>query len=146
MSDSDLAKQLKQKGYKLTAQRQAVINVISKNSERHLSIEQIYDLVRKDCSDIGLATVYRNLLLFVKLGFVHKLDFDDGYSRYELNTNEKNHRHHHLICMNCGSVTSMEEDLLGDLEKKVLDKYNFKIKDHRVKFYGYCRNCINKNK
>lgn len=134
-------KQLKEHGYKLTAQRQAVLNVITEHEGEHLSPEEIYDLVKETCPEIGLATVYRTLLLLERLELVYKLDFDDGCSRYELNRNKEDHRHHHLICTKCGSVAEVEGDLLESLEEQILKNNGFIVKDHRVKFYGYCKKC-----
>ena len=134
--------QLKDKGYKITTQRQAVIDCLVNNEGRHLSPEEIYSIVKEDYPDIGLATVYRTLTLFSKMKLVHKINFDDGFNRYELNRNHTEHRHHHLICMKCGSVTEVREDLFDSIEDDILRKYGFIVKDHKVKFYGYCRNCM----
>jgi Fur family ferric uptake transcriptional regulator len=138
--------QLKERGYKLTSQRQAVLRAITEHEGEHLNPEEIYEIVKEECPDIGLATVYRTLLLLENMELVYKLDFDDGCSRYELNRNKEDHRHHHLICMKCGSVAEVEGDLLESLEEQILIKNNFIVKDHRVKFYGYCAKCSqNKN-
>jgi len=132
---------LKEKGYKMTAQRQAVLDVITRLEGEHLSTEEIFELVKKDHPDIGLATVYRTLFLLDRMELVSKLDLDDGCNRYELNKHEEDHRHHHLICTRCGSVEEVREDLLEMLEEQILRKNHFKVNDHRVKFYGYCKNC-----
>ncbi|HHW56731.1 MAG TPA: transcriptional repressor [Clostridia bacterium] len=135
---------LKDKGYKLTTQRRVILDVIMENREKHLSSEEIYDLVRQKYPEIGLATVYRTLLLFEELGIVYKLNFDDGRNRYELYHNEV-HQHHHLICLKCGAVIEMEGDLLEDLEKAIEETKDFEILDHNVKFFGYCSKCRKKN-
>ncbi len=134
--------QLKERGYKLTAQRQAVLDVILEHAGQHLSTEEIFALVKERQPDIGLATVYRTLLLLDRMELVYKLDLDDGLSRYEANRHNEDHRHHHLICTKCGSVYEVQEDLLEALEEQILKKNNFVVKDHRVKFYGYCENCF----
>lgn len=141
-SDSNFKEQLKERGYKLTIQRQAVLDVIIEHEGEHLSTEEIYELVKKGHPEIGLATVYRTLLLLDRMELVYKLDLDDGCNRYELNRHKEDHRHHHLICTKCGSVSEVQEDLLDTLEEEVLRKNGFLVKDHRVKFYGYCRNCM----
>jgi len=46
-----------------------------------------------------------------------------------------------LICQNCGKVIEVEGDLLEELEQGIEKKYNFKIKNHSLKFYGICDNC-----
>jgi Fur family ferric uptake transcriptional regulator len=133
--------QLKEKGYKLTTQRQAVLDAITKHEGKHLSSEEIYEIVKESYPDIGLATIYRTLLLLDRMELVYKLDLDDGCNRYELNKHNEDHRHHHLICMLCGDVAEVQDDLLESLEDEILKKNHFKVKDHRVKFYGYCEKC-----
>lgn len=137
----DLKETLKGKGYKHTPQRKVILDVIEQQKGRHLSSEEIYDLVRKTHPEIGLATIYRTLLLFDNMGIVQKIDLDDGFSRYELNRHTSDHKHHHLICTVCGSVFEVEEDLLESLEQQILKEHGFVVKDHRVKLYGNCSKC-----
>jgi Fur family ferric uptake transcriptional regulator len=58
-----------------------------------------------------------------------------------LSRQDEDHRHHHLICTNCGDVSEVEDDLLDALEEQILQKDGFLVTDHRVKFYGLCKNC-----
>lgn len=136
-----LKEKLKEKGCKLTPQRRSVLDIIIENEGKHLSTEEIYDLVKQKCPEIGLATVYRTMQMFDEVGLVYKHNFDDGRSRYELNHNNQDHQHHHLICMNCGKVIEVEEDLLEQLESEIVKKYSFSITNHNVKFFGYCKEC-----
>ena len=136
-----LKDKLKEKGYKLTPQRRATLNVIFENQGEHLSTEEIYDKVKEKCPEIGLATVYRTLQLFNELEIISKVDFDDGCGRYELSTDTEDHHHHHLICLQCGNVIEVDLDLLDTLEDEIQKSYNFKINDHRVKFFGFCSKC-----
>lgn len=138
---AELEQKLKQSGYKLTVQRKTILDLLVEHEDEHLSTEELYELVREKYPQIGLATVYRTLLLFKKLGLIYKLDFDDGYSRYELSNLEDDHRHHHLICVQCGNVEEMREDLLDTLENQIFQKNGFLVHDHRVKFYGLCKKC-----
>ncbi len=138
----DLKSELKEKGYKVTSQRQAVLNVIIDNAGKHLSTEEIYDLVKAKNPEVGIATVYRTLSLLDSMNLVYKLDFDDGCSRYELNNRKEYHRHHHLICTKCGNVEEVEEDLLDSLEEQIKKKNGFRVQDHKVKFYGFCKECL----
>lgn len=136
-----LKENLKEKGYKLTPQRRAIVDTIICNEGSHLTVEEIYDEVKKDCPEIGLATVYRTILLLEEMGIVYKLDLNDGCSRYELVHEDETHRHHHLICTRCGKVIEVEGDLLETLEDEIEKKYSFKIEDHSVKFFGLCNEC-----
>ncbi|WP_425449588.1 Fur family transcriptional regulator [Dethiothermospora halolimnae] len=136
-----LKTKLKEKGYKLTTQRRIILDVILENKGDHLSPEEIYERVKDKFPEIGLATVYRTLQLFEELDIIYKLNFNDGCSRYELNSDSKDHRHHHLICLSCGKVIEVQLDLLESLEETIEKDGKFKIIDHNVKFFGYCEKC-----
>ena len=136
----DIFDKMKSLGYKLTPQRKVVIDIILKNDHNHLNTEEIYEQVKSYYPNIGLATVYRTLIILSDIKVINKINFDDGCIRYEINTID--HQHHHLICRNCGKVIEVKEDLLEELEVVVEKKYQFKIIDHNLKFYGLCKNCI----
>lgn len=139
-----LKNNLKEKGYKLTPQRRAIVDIIIRNEGSHLTTEELYDLVKVECPEIGLATVYRTVQLLEELGVVSKLDLNDGCYRYELVHEDENHHHHHLICSNCGKLIEVQGDLLEGLEHEIESKYDFRIKNHSVKFYGICSECSKK--
>ncbi|ACB84721.1 Fur family transcriptional regulator [Natranaerobius thermophilus] len=126
--------------YKFTPQRKTILKVLFENKGHHLSAEEILQLSKEKNSDIGFATVYRTLDLFEELEIVHKLHFGDGCSRYELTRTGSSH-HHHLICLNCNQIFEVKDDLLKKLENNIETQHNFKISDHRLHFYGYCKNC-----
>lgn len=143
---SNFNDKLKEKGYKITSQRKQVLDVIKENEGKHLNSEEIYYLVKEKSPDIGIATVYRTLSLLEKMGLIYKVDLDEGSVKYELDRDldSHRHRHHHLICLDCNEIVEVEEDLLDDIEEKISAKHNFFIKDHSVKFYGYCIKCRDK--
>lgn len=132
---------LKKEGYKLTYQRKVILNTIIEHQEEHLSCDDIFNIITKEYPEIGIATIYRTLQLFEKLRIVYKLNFDDGFSRYELNLGTEDHHHHHLICLECGKVIEVKLDLLESLENEIEKEGIFTIVDHNVQFYGYCSDC-----
>lgn len=138
----DLNKILKEKGYRFTSQRQHVFEVLLENEGKHLNSQEIYELVQKKFPEIGVATVYRTLALLEDISLIYGVDFEDGFRRYEIVKDEEEHRHHHLICLECGSIQELEEDLLGSIEERIYKKNKFKVVNHRVKFYGYCDQCL----
>lgn len=140
----ELRRRFREKHYKVTPQRQKILQVFADNQEQHLSAEDAYTILRETAPDIGLATVYRTLEMLDELGFLHRIEFGDGKSRYELATGDSSHAHHHLICLSCGIVKEFGDDLLETLESFVSRTADFQITDHQVKFYGYCRECRNK--
>ncbi len=140
----------KGQGYRLTAPRDAILAVLSKTSD-HLSAEEIYIEVHKAYPAIGLTTIYRTLELLEEMGFIFKMDFGDKRARYELaeGLQGKQH-HHHLLCTNCGKIIEYtdfaeeEKEMLGQTEKGLSKKYNFKITNHLIQFYGLCGKCQKK--
>lgn len=142
---NELKENLKEKGYKLTPQRRAIVDIIIDKEGQHLTAEEIYDEVKKICPDIGLATVYRTVLLLEEVGVIYKLDLNDGCSRYELVHSDEEHRHHHLVCNKCKKVFEVRDDLLEELEERIEKTYKFKILDHSVKFFGICSECCKNN-
>ena len=142
---TDLKKQLNIKGYKLTAQRKAILDIILKNGCDHLKCEDIYTLVHSKIPSIGIATVYRTLPLLEKMGYLNRVLFDDGFVRYELCKDDENHSHHHVICTKCGSLFEIEVDMLEELEKQILATTGFHVTNHSVKFYGLCSKCYSSN-
>jgi Fur family ferric uptake transcriptional regulator len=141
---SNLCQKFRDRDYKLTPQRQLIVQVFIDNRDKHLSAEDVHNIVRQQSNDIGLATVYRTLELLSELDILQKMDFGDGRSRYEINESTSPHHHHHLICLICGKVIEFPDDLMENLENIIAQNSNFTIVDHQVKFYGYCQECRNK--
>ena len=140
-----LKERIKEKKYKVTRQRKIVLQAFLDSTENHMSAEDVFALVKDGNPDIGLATVYRSLELFTTLELLKKLDFGDGRSRYELNDENLNHTHHHLICLGCGKIVEFSYDFLDDVKMKIEEKEKFQIVDSQLKFYGYCSECQKKN-
>lgn len=136
---------LKSRGLKMTNQRWTILEVFENQPNEHFTAEEIYELVKVKCPEIGLATVYRTIQLFSELRLIDRLNLDDGYVRYEIGKkDEKGHHHHHIICLNCGKVDMFEDDLLDNLENRIFEQMGFQVTDHEVKLYGYCKDCMSK--
>ncbi len=141
----NLKEKFHQFGYKYTEQRQLVLDVLLEHPDLHLSNEDVCEYLKQKKINIGQSTIYRTLIMLEKMQIVRRVDLNDGLARYELFDHDENHAHHHLICMKCGSITDIKNDLLEDLEQQILHDYNFEVKDHCLKFFGLCENCRNKN-
>ena len=145
------SKNFRDKGYRLTAPRQAVLNVLC-NAPDHPSAEDVYFRVREVHSNIGLTTVYRTLELLVSMGLASRSDFGDGRARYELcDGPKKAEHHHHLVCTECGRIIDYtdyikeEMELLRKTEEGLSQKFNFRITDHIIQFHGLCDRCRDKS-
>ncbi len=136
---NNLKSTLAASNYKLTAQRKLILQILIENKGEHLSAEEVYNIVKNEDPGIGLATVYRTLELFSELDIIQQLTFDDTCRRYELDTGDDHH--HHLVCSNCGRVIEFNDQILEEFEQDLQQKHNFKVTDHKIKFYGYCEDC-----
>lgn len=136
-----LKEKLNNSGYKLTPQRKAVLDILTQHKGQHLNSDEIFRLVSKTHSGIGLATIYRTLPILEKMELVKRIYLQDGCVRYELYDSDRPHSHHHLICMICGSIMEVQEDMLENLEKQIYKNNKFIIKNHSLKFYGHCKEC-----
>ena len=146
ISQEKFKEMLKEKGLKVTSQRLLVLEVLADNRDKHMTVEDIYELVKEDNPDIGLATIYRTVQLLLEMQLVDRINLDDGCGRYEIGEMSESdakgkHHHHHLICKNCGKVLSFKDDLLEELERHIEEETGFHILDHELKFYGHCREC-----
>lgn len=147
VSKEKFKEMLKEKGLKVTNQRLLILEVLASHSDRHMTAEDIYELVKEDFPEIGLATIYRTLQLLLEMQLVDRINLDDGYVRYEIGElfyGATKHHHHHLICRLCGKILPFKIDLLDDLEGYIEEETGFHVLDHELKFYGLCSECLDK--
>lgn len=146
ISQEKFKEMLKEKGLKVTNQRLLVLQVLAEHGDEHMTAEDIFELVKEDYPEIGLATIYRTVQLLLDMQLVDRIMLDDGCVRYEIGDfldEQEGHRHHHhhLICTECGSVSAFRDDLLEDLEAYIEKETGFQVTDHELKFYGVCKKC-----
>ena len=77
VSQESFKKKLKEKGLKVTNQRLLVLQVLAENKDRHMTAEDIYELVKEDYPEIGLATIYRTVQLLLEMQLVDRINLDD---------------------------------------------------------------------
>ena len=124
------------KGVKLTEQRKIIAKVMSEAND-HPDVDELYNRVSKIDTKISIATVYRTVKLFEEAGIVTKHDFKGGKARYE----ELSESHHdHLIDIKTGEIIEFVDDEIEKLQKKVAEKYGYKLVDHKLELYGIKKN------
>ena len=130
------------KGVKLTDQRKIIAKVISQSKEAygesdHPDVDELYSRVSKIDPKISIATVYRTVKLFEESGILTKHEFKGGKARYE----ELNEGHHdHLIDVKSGEIIEFVDEEIEKLQKKVAEKYGYKLVDHKLELYGIKKN------
>lgn len=129
--------QLAERRFKLTRQRRAVLNAIAA-SQAHLSPAQVYRQARRECRDLGLATVYRTLDLLAEIGAIRRVHLDDGCEGFA--PASAGHAHH-VICSECHATIEFEDCDLAATLKRVERSTHFKIERHWLELVGRCPNC-----
>ncbi|MFB0559118.1 MAG: Fur family transcriptional regulator [Dehalococcoidales bacterium] len=128
---------LRQHGYKLTLQRQAVVRTII-SSQDHLTPAAVHEKVHQSHPSIGLVTVYRTLDILARLGLICELHVGDSCRSYTISALG---HHHHLICSNCGTVVDFPEFELGKMEQNLSRETGFRIDGHLLEVIGLCQAC-----
>ena len=123
---------------KRTEQRETILDVFLR-SKRHLTVEELYDLVKHKDPTIGLTTVYRTMKLFSECNLARANHFEEGRVRYE--QQHKTAHHDHMICQTCGETIEFVHPQIEKLQEKVAREYGFRITNHRMEIYGLCENC-----
>ena len=72
---NDIIEIIQKSPYKLTPQREKIVEILVDNSELHLSAEELYFILKETTPDIGIATVYRTLDIFYELKILEKISF-----------------------------------------------------------------------
>lgn len=128
---SDLEQRCSDAGLKMTGQRKVILKVLGE-SEDHPSVEDVYERAKSQDSSISIATVYRTLSLLDEMDLVIRHEFQEGYSRYEVNWDH----HHHLVDLETGQVVEFQNDELEKLKEKIARDLGYELIDHRLELYG----------
>lgn len=140
MHHAQLIENLRRQGYRLTPQREAVLEILAA-SDGHVSAEEIIARVRKRYPYINKSVVYRTLDLLVQLGWVNPTDLGGGCMTYEWH---RDPHHHHLICHHCGKMTRIGAEVFGVVEKTLRNEYGFTPYLNHFAIFGLCRECKRK--
>lgn len=132
--------QLSQQGYKLTRQRRAVVEVVTRAHTR-LSAAEVLAKAQRVCPDLGLTTVYRTLEILEELGAIRRVHLDDGCEGFAPAAAEHGH---HLICSHCQETIEFEDCNLSTLLRRVADQTGFTIQQHWLELVGLCPKCQSK--
>jgi Fur family peroxide stress response transcriptional regulator len=131
----EITEVLREKGYKITPQRLAIVNVLAE-SERHPNVGEIFDELQKDFPTLSLATVYRNVMLIKSLGQAFEIGLANDKNRYDGN---KPYPHPHVICVKCKKVIDGDSTDSESASERVARETGFRIINEC--YYGICPEC-----
>ncbi len=134
---SDLLQRLRGRGWRLTAQRRVVAEVLD-GHHVHLTADEVHARASRRLPEISRATVYNTLGELVSLGEVIEVATDGRARRYDPNARRP---HQHLVCSGCGTIRDVhpEGDPLADLP--AAERFGFTVSAAEVTYRGLCPDC-----
>ncbi|MEU5423764.1 Fur family transcriptional regulator [Streptomyces sp. NPDC001407] len=134
---SDLLERLRGRGWRLTAQRRVVAEVLD-GDHVHYTADEVHAKAAHLLPEISRATVYNTLGELVSLGEVLEVSTDGRAKRYDPNAH---HAHQHLVCSRCGTIRDVHPsgDLLAELPQE--ERFGFQVAAVEVTYRGICPNC-----
>jgi Fur family ferric uptake transcriptional regulator len=131
---------LKERGVRLTRQRQILLDLIDKTG-LHLDAENLYRLAKQQDPKLNRVTVYRTLKMLKEGGLVDELDlmhWNGEQHYYETRTKQE---HAHVVCLRCGKVEEFFGEPLQKLRRQIEVHFGFQILLARTEVGGYCAHC-----
>ncbi|MCX7781628.1 MAG: transcriptional repressor [Negativicutes bacterium] len=135
----EIKAKLKEKGFRLTPQRQAIISLVI-NPGPKLTAAEIWGLLRPKHPDMSLDTVYRNLTLLTELGVLIPIAGagKDG-TRYEPVTHSRHH--HHIVCLKCGEAACIDTCPINPQFLATVQNQGYQLLRHNLELFGLCARC-----
>jgi Fur family transcriptional regulator, ferric uptake regulator len=122
---------LRDAGLRVTPLRRRLVTLFA-SSRRWYTPQELSVQARKAGLRPGRATVYRLIDALVQAGLCKSFPQNTRAQRYVFCLPG---HHHHLICLDCGRVTDLE-----NCQVKVPD-VRFTVTEHSVDFFGRCASC-----
>jgi Fur family ferric uptake transcriptional regulator len=123
---------------KRSEQREVILDAFLR-AAKHVSIDDLLNIVQKRRPDIGRTTVYRTLKLLQEAGLASELALDGQQTRFEVDY--KREHHDHFICKSCGDIFEFSSPEIERLQDVAADEIGFVIEGHRHQIFGFCKPC-----
>ncbi|CDE91816.1 TPA: transcriptional repressor [Candidatus Gastranaerophilales bacterium HUM_6] len=121
-------------------QREIILDTLSKNAI-HPTAEALLEFLKRNDSNVGMTTLYRNLNQLADAGLIKKIDGLEPSAHFDHNTFE----HYHFICEKCKKVYDIPSSVAPDLVKNTTEATGFDITSHDIVFHGICSECKRKD-
>src|SRR5690606_4529397 len=134
---TDLLQRLRDRGWRLTAQRRVVAEVLA-GEHVHLTADEVHARASQRLPEISRATVYNTLGELVSLGELVEVSTDQRAIRYDPNAHRA---HQHLLCGGCGTIRDVHPtgDPLADLPDS--ERFGYTVSDVELTYHGICPDC-----
>ncbi len=129
---------LGRRGLKLTRQREEILRCLM-SAQRHLGVDEIYLLLKKQDPSIGRATIFRTVKLLQECGLVAEVGSSNGRAKFELKADRPHHDH--MICIECGRIIEFQSPMMERFQDGAIRRHGFVALWHRHEIFGRCHDC-----
>lgn len=137
-TNDSLKTALKQQGFRLTPQRQTILQIFQTLPQgKHLSAEDLHRSLEQKQEKISLATIYRTLKLMARMGILRELELAEGHKHYEINRPFPEH-HHHLVCVHCYKTIEFTNDAVLKICRKQAKVSEYEMLDSQMTLHVVC--------
>jgi Fe2+ or Zn2+ uptake regulation protein len=134
MTENDILNTLHAAGYRLTAPRRRLVDVLLK-AETPLTAEEIHQRARRVRTSANLSTIYRNLATFCDMGWLDAVPGANGERYYQVHAD--NEQRMSVLCLDCGQMTTLKDAFTAPLNDAVRDM-GFNAQSLRVTLAAHC--------
>ena len=134
---TDLHARLRESGQRLTPQRLLILELLHAHGD-HMTADEIFVQAQARYPYLNISTVYRTLELLRDIGILSETDLGDDRRHFALLSDD---RHHHLICLSCGYVQEVEDQLFDQLRADLKTTHGFDARIDHLALFGACRAC-----
>lgn len=128
----DLEEACHNRGVWVGRYRRSILHILA-NEQKHASVDQIHQVLRREHPKIRLATVYRTVKILEKAGVLIRLDLGDTVMRYEAADDT---HHDHLIDQHTGAVVEFQDERVRTLLFGIATKLGYTLTGYRLNLYG----------
>ena len=125
---------LKQHQLKITPQRLGILDMM--HNAGHITIEKLFEQIKKQFSSISLATLYKNINAMLENSLITEVKAPNYKTHYEI-TKEP---HAHFVCTECGEHKDVKFDM-NNLCKDLVDESSYEVAKTSVIVSGLCPQC-----
>jgi len=133
----EMREALQARGVTITPRRAKLLEVLLA-SERHPTVSEIHEGVRRYFPRTSLATIYNTIDLLKDTGQVLEIEFSGASNRYD---GRRPHSHAHLICLECEKIEDMDAVKLDEPLDAISAATGYIIVRRRTDYYGVCPDC-----
>jgi len=141
-SESTIVSLLRSRGLRPTRAGRLILARLRQSND-HLSADQVRRELRRRGHKVSIATLYQNLRRLAESGLLVSFADSDGVVRFDANSAP----HAHLVCTNCNCIADLplDDPLVRQLEltppRGARRWRGWSVRNARLEFSGLCPRC-----